>query len=108
MRDPAGHLVRQVAIGFTSRDRGSLDADGTGRRLLCLSGRDLFLSRGGGAPFLLTSRLVAAAWLRLPAGEREVAGERAQRGPAVGTEGMSAEDLAALVTLNGLIGTALV
>jgi hypothetical protein len=64
--DPAGRLVRQVAIGFLDRDHGSLDADSGGRWLLYLAGRDLFLSHDGGAPFKLTSGLVAAAWA-LPA-----------------------------------------
>lgn len=61
--DPAGHLVRQVAIGFANRDHSSLDADPTGHWLLYLSGRDLFLSLDGSAPFKLTSGLIAAAWV---------------------------------------------
>jgi WD40-like Beta Propeller Repeat len=60
--DPAGRLVRQVAIGFADRDHGGLDADQTGRWLLYLSGRDLFVSHDGAAPVKLTSGLVAAAW----------------------------------------------
>ena len=60
--DPAGHLVRQVAIGFADRDHSSLGADPTGHWLLYLSGRDLFLSLDGAAPFKLTSGLIAAAW----------------------------------------------
>jgi hypothetical protein len=67
--DPAGRLVRQVAIGFADRDHGSLDADQAGRWLLYLSGRDLFLSHDGAAPVKLTSGLVAAAWA-LPAHAR--------------------------------------
>jgi hypothetical protein len=61
--DPAGRLHRQVAIGFSDRDHSSLDADPAGDWLLYLSGQDLFLSRGGTAPFILTSGLIAAAWL---------------------------------------------
>ena len=60
--DPAGHLVRQVAIGFTDRDHTSLGADPGGHWLLYLSGQDLFVSLDGRAPFLLTSGLIAAAW----------------------------------------------
>jgi WD40-like Beta Propeller Repeat len=60
--DPAGHLVRQVAIGFADRDHSSLGADPTGHWLLYLSGRDLFLSLDGAAPFKLTTGLIAAAW----------------------------------------------
>lgn len=61
--DASGHLIRQVAIGFSDRDHTSLDADPTGRWLLYLSGRDLFLSQDGSAPSILTSGLIAAAWL---------------------------------------------
>jgi hypothetical protein len=61
--DPAGHLVRQVAIGFLDRDHTSLGADPAGRWLLYLSGRDLFVSLEGSAPFLLTPGLIAAAWV---------------------------------------------
>jgi hypothetical protein len=59
---PSGQLIRQVAIGFTNRDHSSLDADPSGRWLLYLSGQDLFLSKDGTAPFMLTSGLIAAAW----------------------------------------------
>jgi len=61
--DPAGHLVRQVAIGFLDRDHTSLGADPAGRWLLYLSGHDLFVSLAGSAPFLLTPGLIAAAWV---------------------------------------------
>jgi hypothetical protein len=61
--DPSGQLIHQVAIGFANRDHSSLDADQTGHWLLYLSGHDLFLSLDGSAPFLLTSGLIAAAWV---------------------------------------------
>jgi hypothetical protein len=59
----AGQLIRQVAIGFSNRDHSSLAVDPSGHWLLYLSGQDLFLSRDGAAPFMLTSGLIAAAWL---------------------------------------------
>lgn len=61
--DSAGRLYRQVAIGLTNRDHSSLDADPAGYWLLYLSGQDLFVSQDGTAPFILTSGLIAAAWL---------------------------------------------
>lgn len=60
---PSGQLRRYVAIGFADRDHSSLDGDPGGDWLLYLSGPDLFLSWAGTAPFMLTSGLIAAAWL---------------------------------------------
>jgi hypothetical protein len=52
-----------VAVGFANRDHSSLDADQTGHWLLYLSGQDLFVSLDGSDPFMLTSGLIAAAWV---------------------------------------------
>jgi hypothetical protein len=61
----SGVPVHQVAVGFTNRVHSSLDA--LGRWTLYLSGNALFVSKNGRAPSLLTSGLVAAAWVP-PAG----------------------------------------
>lgn len=50
-----------IAIGFADRTHSSFDA--TGRWVLYLSGTDLFISRNGQRPTLLTSGLIAAAWI---------------------------------------------
>jgi hypothetical protein len=52
-----------VATGVLSKDHTSLAADPGGRWLLYLSGNDLFLSYGGGKASVLTTGLIAAAWL---------------------------------------------
>jgi hypothetical protein len=57
----SGTLVKRVAIGFTNRVHSSLDA--FGRWALYLSGKDLFVSKNGQPPSLLTSGLMAAAWV---------------------------------------------
>jgi WD40 repeat protein len=56
----SGREVSQVAIGFTNQDHTSLDA--SQGWFLYLSGKDLFLSDGTKA-FMLTSGLIAAAWV---------------------------------------------
>jgi hypothetical protein len=58
---PSGREVRQVAIGFANTDHSSLDA--TRGWLLYLSANDLFISATGKPPYMLTSGLIAAAWL---------------------------------------------
>jgi hypothetical protein len=61
--DPAtGTTRQQVAIGVTTRDHASLDADGTGHWLLYLSGPDLLVSQDGGRPTTLATGFRAAAW----------------------------------------------
>jgi hypothetical protein len=62
----AGVPVHRVTTGFLNRDHSSFDA--FGRWVLYLSGKDLFVSKNGQPPALLTnSGLVAAAWVP-PAG----------------------------------------
>jgi hypothetical protein len=60
---PAGQLITQVAIGFNDRDHTSLDVAPSGGWLLYLSGSDLLLAPAGKSAFILTSGLIAAAWL---------------------------------------------
>jgi WD40-like Beta Propeller Repeat len=57
----SGVPVHLVAVGFTNRAHSSFAA--TGKWVLYLSGTDLFMSRNGRRPALLTSGLVAAAWI---------------------------------------------
>ena len=56
----SGTFVHQVAVGFTNRDHSSLNA--SGRWVLYLSGSDLFVSKDGNRPTMVSSGLVAAAW----------------------------------------------
>ncbi len=53
--------IHLVAVGFTDRAHSSFDA--TGKWVLYLSGTDLFISRSGRRPALLTSGLIAASWI---------------------------------------------
>lgn len=57
-----GAVVRQIAVGLTTKDHASLDADASGNWLLYLSGNDLEVSAGGAKPAILASGLVAADW----------------------------------------------
>lgn len=57
----SGAPVHLVAVGFTNRDHSSFAA--TGNWMLYLSGTDLFISRNGRRPALLTSGYEAAAWI---------------------------------------------
>jgi len=57
----SGKEVSQVAAGFTNRDHTSLDA--SQGWFLYLSGNDLFLADTGSKAFMLTSGLIAAAWI---------------------------------------------
>jgi hypothetical protein len=67
----SGSLVRQVSIGIQANDHTSLDADPTGYWLLYITGApaagipvgSLEVSQGGAKPTVLTTGLVAAAWL---------------------------------------------
>ena len=60
--DPAGVLVRQVAIGFVSLEHTSLAVTADGKWLLYLAGHDLYVSHAGATPARLASGLIAAAW----------------------------------------------
>jgi hypothetical protein len=53
---------QQVAIGLTTRDHGSLDADASGHWLLYLSGPDLLVSEDGARPTTLATGFQAATW----------------------------------------------
>ena len=59
---PSGALVHQVAVGFATLDHTSLDATPSGKWLLYLAGRDLYVSQGGATPRKLGTGLIAAAW----------------------------------------------
>jgi hypothetical protein len=50
-----GAVARQVAVGVTTKDHTSLDADASGRWLLYLSGSTVMVSDGGATPTVLTS-----------------------------------------------------
>lgn len=58
-----GVLTHQVAVGFATADHTSLDVSADGQWLLYLAGRDLYVSPGGARPHLLTTGLIAAAWV---------------------------------------------
>jgi hypothetical protein len=61
--DPAtGAVGHQIALGLTTVDHSSLDADSTGHWLLYLSGSDLMISQDGARPTKLASGLRAADW----------------------------------------------
>lgn len=62
----SGTFVHPVAVGFTNRDHTSLDA--SGRWVLYLSGSDLFVSKDGNRPTMVSSGLVAAAWVPAASG----------------------------------------
>jgi len=57
-----GELVHQVAIGYSSLDHYSLDADRTGKWLLYIGGNDLYVSQDGNRPDDVAKGLIAAAW----------------------------------------------
>jgi hypothetical protein len=57
-----GTIRQQVAVGLTTRDHTSLDAEGTGHWLLYLSGPDLMVSQDGARPTTLATGFQAAAW----------------------------------------------
>ena len=59
---PSGAFVHQVAVGFATLDHTSLDATPSGKWLLYLAGRDLYVSQGGATPRKLAAGLIAAAW----------------------------------------------
>jgi hypothetical protein len=59
---PDGVLKQQVAVGFAGLDHTSLAVSPDGDWLLYLAGTDLYVSRGGARPILLTSGLIAATW----------------------------------------------
>jgi hypothetical protein len=58
----SGTLVRQVAVGFPTREHTSLDATASGSWLLYLAGHGLYISHGGATPRKLAAGFVAAAW----------------------------------------------
>jgi hypothetical protein len=57
-----GALVHQVAIGYPHLDHVSLAVSSSGRWLLYLGGRGLYVSDSGNRPVLLASGFIAAAW----------------------------------------------
>jgi hypothetical protein len=57
-----GTIDHQVAIGVTTNDHTSLEADSSGHWLLYLSAGELFVSLDGKRPSVLVTGLIAAAW----------------------------------------------
>jgi hypothetical protein len=61
--DQSGNAVHLIANGFLANDHSSFTVDKTGQWIMYLSDNDLFVSQDGADPKVLTTGLIAAAWL---------------------------------------------